>query len=74
MTGRDRIILQKTINYARDAVKYISGMDFEQFMDDQKTISACAFCIGQIGELMKEVEERPLFVGSTLHGLFIYID
>jgi len=43
MTGRDRIILQKTINYARDAVKYISGMDFEQFMDDRKTISACAF-------------------------------
>lgn len=56
MTGRDRIILQKTINYARDAVEYISGMDFEQFMDDRKTISACAFCIGQIGELVKEVD------------------
>lgn len=34
MTGRDRIILQKTINYASDAVQYISGMDFEQFMPD----------------------------------------
>ncbi|ODA42731.1 HepT-like ribonuclease domain-containing protein [Desulfosporosinus sp. BG] len=56
MTGKDRIILQKTINYARDAVQYISGMDLEQFMDDRKTISACAFCIGQIGELVKEVD------------------
>jgi uncharacterized protein with HEPN domain len=38
MTGKDRIILQKTINYARDAIQYISGMDFEQFMNDRKTI------------------------------------
>ena len=74
MTGRDRIILQKTINYANDAVKYISGMDFEQFMDDRKTISACAFCIGQIGELMKEVdpltqEANPQIPWRSIRGM-----
>lgn len=56
MTGKDRIVLQKVMDYAYEAIQYADGMSFEDFMNDRKTISACAFCIGQMGELVKEIE------------------
>lgn len=55
MTGKDRIILQKIISYIGDAIRYIDGVTFEQFMADKKTISACAFTVSQIGELAKDI-------------------
>jgi len=58
MTGKDRIILQKIIGYASDAIEYISGISFEGFMSDKKTVSASAFAIGQIGELARRLSEN----------------
>ena len=50
MTGRDKSILQKIIGYASDALEYTRGSDFDTFMKDKKTVSACAFAVGQICE------------------------
>ena len=58
MTARDRIILQKMVGYAADAQEYVSNMNFESFMADKKTVSACAFAIGQIGELASNISEE----------------
>ncbi|MDD3270183.1 MAG: DUF86 domain-containing protein [Syntrophomonadaceae bacterium] len=57
MTGKDRIILQKISTYIDDVVQYVDGFSFEGFMADKKTLSACAFSVSQIGELVKEISE-----------------
>lgn len=55
MKSKDRIIIQKMINYITDVEKYIDGMKAIEFLDDKKTITACAFTVSQIGELSKEI-------------------
>ena len=55
MTGKDRIILQKISTYIDDVMQYVDGFSFEDFMADKKTLSACAFSVSQIGELVKEI-------------------
>jgi len=57
MTGKDRIILQKISTYISDVAHYIEGFSFEDFMTDKKTVSACAFTVSQIGELVNEISE-----------------
>lgn len=57
MIDKDRIILQKIISYISDIEQYETDYDFELFMKDKKTMSACAFSVSQIGELAKEVSE-----------------
>ena len=58
MKSRDRIIIQKIINYIDDVQGYIFGMKAIDFLDDKKTITACAFTVSQIGELAKEITEE----------------
>ena len=58
MYVRDRIIIQKIIVYATDALEYIRESNFKSFMTDKKTVSACAFSIGQIGELASNISEE----------------
>ena len=60
MKSRDRIIIQKIINYIDDIEKYIDGLQAKDFLDDKKTITACAFTVSQIGELVKEVENETI--------------
>lgn len=36
------------------------------FLDDKKTITACAFTVSQIGELVKEVSEETMQKYSTI--------
>lgn len=55
MNSKERIVLQKMIAYAGDALLYLGNMPFDVFMKDRKTVSACAFCLGQIGELVSHV-------------------
>jgi len=57
MSDKDRIVLQKILKYARDALSYVGDMDYDAFIDDSKTLSATAFVIGQIGELAKTVSD-----------------
>lgn len=60
MKSRDRIIIQKIISYIDDIENYIEGLQAKDFLDDKKTITACAFTVSQIGELVKEVENETI--------------
>jgi len=57
MKDKDKRVLQKMLEYIDDIAQYSSGLDFDSFMQDKKTISACAFGILQIGELAKELSD-----------------
>ncbi|MDR2884029.1 MAG: DUF86 domain-containing protein [Deferribacteraceae bacterium] len=57
MKEKDRIILKKIIAYIDDIADYVSGLDFNTFLADKKSVSACAFAISQIGELAKELSD-----------------
>lgn len=57
MTAKDRVILQKINAYINDVAQYVDGLSFRDFMEDRKTISACAFSVSQIGELAKEISD-----------------
>ena len=60
MRSKDRIIIQKIIGYIDDVEKYTEGMEAKDFLDDKKTITACAFTVSQIGEIVKEIEEDTM--------------
>ena len=66
MIDRDRRILRKINDYIQEAVGYIHGMTFDGFMQDRKTISASAFCIGQIGELAKEISDDTQHANTAI--------
>ena len=58
MKSKDRIIIQKIISYINDIENYVEGLDAMNFLDDKKTITACAFTVSQIGELSKEISDE----------------
>lgn len=60
MKSKDRIIIQKIISYIDDIETYVSGLQAKDFLDDKKTITACAFTVSQIGELVKEVTDETM--------------
>lgn len=60
MKSKDRIIIQKIISYIDDVEKYIEGLNAIEFLDDKKTITACAFTVSQIGEISKEITEETI--------------
>ncbi len=51
MKSKDKVILIKIQKYIEDISEFIKGYSKEQFYNDKKTINACVFCLGQIGEL-----------------------
>lgn len=60
MKSKDRIIIQKIIGYIKDVEMYIDGLQAMDFLDDKKTITACAFTVSQIGELAKEISDETM--------------
>lgn len=60
MKSKDRIIIQKIIGYITDVETYIDGILPKDFLDDKKTITACAFTVSQIGELVKEITDETI--------------
>jgi len=58
MKDKDRIALQKMDKYVHEILSYTNGMDFNGFLEDNKTINASAFLIGQIGELVGEISDE----------------
>lgn len=74
MQERDRIILGKIVRYADDAIRFTDDMSFDGFMSDRRSMSAVAFCIGQMGELSRElsketVAENPHIPWKSLYGM-----
>lgn len=66
MKSKDRIIIQKIIVYIDDVEKYIEGLEAKDFLDDKKTITACAFTVSQIGELVKEITDETVNKYNTI--------
>lgn len=60
MKSKDRITIQKIIGYIDDIEKYVEGLEAKDFLDDKKTITACAFTVSQIGEIVKEITEETM--------------
>lgn len=60
MKSKDRIIIQKIINYIDDIENFIYEMEGKMFFSDKKTITACAFSVSQIGELVKEITDETI--------------
>ena len=58
MNDKDRVVLQKIMKYASDAVSYVGDLDYDTFIADSKTLSATAFAIGQIGELARVISDE----------------
>ena len=58
MKNKDRIALEKMVSYANELLSYVDGMDYDSFVNDRKTLSACAFIIGQVGELVTVVSNE----------------
>ncbi len=66
MNSKDRIIIQKIIGYIDDIEKYVDNMKAKDFLDDKKTITACAFTVSQIGELVKEITDTTIDKYNTI--------
>ncbi len=66
MKNKDRIIIKKVIGYIDDIKSYTVGLDFRAFLDDKKTITACAFSVSQIGELVKEISPEMIQQYSSI--------
>lgn len=66
MKSKDRIIIQKMITYIDDVEKYVEGLEAKDFLDDKKTITACAFTVSQIGELVKEIDDEIIVKYSNI--------
>ena len=58
MRKHTEIILAKIRSYAVQAGQFIGDMDFSEFSNDDKTMVACIFNLGQIGELVGNLESE----------------
>jgi uncharacterized protein with HEPN domain len=74
MRNQDRSSILRIIKHLKDLVSFVDGLDFDGFLADTKTVSACAFTLGQIGELAGRMEESiqtayPEIPWKSLKGL-----
>ena len=74
MQDKDAVIVNKLIHYSNDISTYIANLDKTAFINDSKTMAACAFCLGQIGELTKKIspefkENHPQIPWHKIYGL-----
>ena len=74
MKGKDRIILRKIVGYIDDVAQFVSDIDFDSFLADKKTLSACAFAVSQMGELVKEISDdtqnaHPAIPWKSIRGM-----
>ena len=74
MKNEDRIILEKIIGYIEDVAQFVSDLDFDSFLSDKKTLSACAFAVSQMGEIVKEISDdtrnaHPTIPWKSIRGM-----
>jgi len=58
MKAKERIIIQKMIKYIEEVKTYTENMTSHEFLQDRKTMTACAFTVSQIGELAKDISDE----------------
>jgi len=54
MNSLERVTLQRIIAYLSDIREYTEDCEFDQFLNDKKTVYACLFCMAQIAKLVAE--------------------
>ncbi|MCL2054628.1 MAG: DUF86 domain-containing protein [Oscillospiraceae bacterium] len=74
MNDRDKIILQKIAKRIKSTISFSDGINYNDFVSDERTTSATAFMLGQIGELVKEIsdltqESNPDIPWKTMRGM-----
>ena len=58
MKSKDKIILDKILNYIQEIQEFINGYTQQEFNKDKKTINACVFNLSQIGELAGKLSKE----------------
>ena len=53
-------MIYEILKYIREIKEFIEGYTHEQFALDKKTINACVFNLGQIGELAGKISEETI--------------
>ena len=66
MKDKDGRIVKKIVGHIDDVVFFVSDLDFDSFLADKKTVSACAFAASQIGELAGDVSDELQTVSPTI--------
>ena len=44
--------------FRSNALEFVKGYNFEKFQKDDKTVSACVFCLSQIGEAVSKLSDE----------------
>ena len=57
---KDKIVITKIINYISDIEYYINDSNYDDFINDRKTLSACAFSVSQIEELVGNITDNTI--------------
>ncbi|MEL7623545.1 MAG: HepT-like ribonuclease domain-containing protein [Clostridiales bacterium] len=66
MREQNKLILEKIKKYALQAIQFKEGMNFVEFSNNLKTISACVFNLSQIGELVSRLDNDFLEANSQI--------
>jgi len=56
MKINELVIIKKIIQHASDAIEFVKGTSYDQFVENRKDINATTHSILQIGELSKKIE------------------
>ena len=66
MKSKDKLILEKILNYIHEIQQFIKGYSHDEFNNDRKTINACVFNLSQIGELAGKLSEDIIKSNSNI--------
>jgi len=66
LKDKDNRAIKKIIEYIDDIAGYTLGTNYASFIQDKKTMSACAFGIMQIGELATELSDDIQIQNSAI--------
>lgn len=55
---KNEIIIKKAIGYAEKIINYCAGKDYDAFSADTMLVEACVFNLGQIGELVRHLDNN----------------
>lgn len=66
MKSKDKLILNKILNYIQEIKEFINGYTQKEFNQDKKTINACVFNLSQIGELTGKISQELINENSQI--------
>jgi len=58
MSNNDNDTISKMIKYCIDSAKYTSGMEFEEFNNNELYLTFSVFALSQLGELVSRLSEE----------------